>query len=79
MKDKYSLWYLWGSLVVVSHDPDFLDPLVHESYERRDPDILGTVSDYLSARTREDAAAASVPATIRPIPAPPANANGNGP
>ncbi len=58
-----------GSLVVVSHDRDFLDPLVNKVVEFKAGKIrtfLGTVSEYLAARAREDAAAVSSPATLRP-------------
>jgi ATP-binding cassette subfamily F protein 3 len=58
-----------GSLVVVSHDRDFLDPLVNKVVEFKAGRIrtfLGTVSDYLAARAREDAAAVSPGTTTRP-------------
>ena len=51
-----------GSLIVVSHDRDFLDPLVTKVVEFRSGSIrtyLGSVSDYLAARHREAASAAS--------------------
>ena len=51
-----------GSLIVVSHDRDFLDPLVTKVVEFRSGSIrttLGSVSDYLAVRHREATAAAS--------------------
>ena len=51
-----------GSLIVVSHDRDFLDPLVTKVVEFREGAIrtyLGSVSEYLAARHREAAAAAA--------------------
>ncbi len=60
-----------GSLIVVSHDRDFLDPLVTKVVEFKDLGIrtyLGTVSDFLETRRREqDAGKASV--DFRPQPA----------
>jgi len=55
--------------VVVSHDRDFLDPLVNKVVEFKAGRIrtfLGTVSDYLSARAREDAARVPSASTARP-------------
>jgi ATP-binding cassette subfamily F protein 3 len=49
-----------GSLIVVSHDRDFLDPLVTRVVEFRSGSIrtyLGSVSDYLAVRHSEAAAA----------------------
>jgi ATP-binding cassette subfamily F protein 3 len=49
-----------GSLIVVSHDRDFLDPLVTKVVEFRSGSIrtyLGSVSDYLDVRHREATAA----------------------
>jgi ATP-binding cassette, subfamily F, member 3 len=51
-----------GSLIVVSHDRDFLDPLVTKVVEFRSGSIrtyLGSVSDYLAVRHSEAAAAAA--------------------
>ena len=51
-----------GSLIVVSHDRDFLDPLVTKVVEFRSGRIrtyLGTVSDYLDTRMREKEAEAA--------------------
>lgn len=51
-----------GSIIVVSHDRDFLDPLVNKVVEFRSGGIrttLGTVSDYLAARHRDETAAAA--------------------
>ena len=51
-----------GSLIVVSHDRDFLDPLVTKVVEFKSGSIrtyLGTVSDYLAARNKDEAAAAA--------------------
>jgi ATP-binding cassette subfamily F protein 3 len=45
-----------GTLIVVSHDRDFLDGLVDKMYEFRDGRVkehLGTVSDFLAARKLE--------------------------
>ena len=45
-----------GTLVVVSHDRDFLDGLVDKMYEFRDGQVrehLGTVSDFLAKRKLE--------------------------
>ena len=45
-----------GTLIVVSHDRDFLDGLVDKMYEFRDGHVkehLGTVSDFLAARKLE--------------------------
>jgi ATP-binding cassette subfamily F protein 3 len=45
-----------GSCVIVSHDRDFLDPLVTKVVEFREGTIrtyLGTVSEYIDARKRE--------------------------
>ncbi len=50
-----------GSLVVVSHDRDFLDPLVTKVVEVRNHRLktyLGNVSDYIAAKDREAEAAA---------------------
>jgi len=47
-----------GSMVIVSHDRDFLDPLVTKVVEFRDGHIrtwLGNVSEYLAAREARDA------------------------
>jgi ATP-binding cassette subfamily F protein 3 len=47
-----------GSMVIVSHDRDFLDPLVTKVVEFRDGRIrtwLGNVSEYLAAREARDA------------------------
>jgi ATP-binding cassette subfamily F protein 3 len=47
-----------GSCVIVSHDRDFLDPLVNKVVEFRRGRIatyVGNVSDYLSAKQREQA------------------------
>jgi ATP-binding cassette subfamily F protein 3 len=49
-----------GSCVIVSHDRDFLDPLVSRVVEVRGGsyrNYLGNVSDYIDARTREEVAA----------------------
>jgi ATP-binding cassette, subfamily F, member 3 len=49
-----------GSVVIVSHDRDFLDPLVTKVVEFRDGRIkttLGNVSDYVAARKLEEEAA----------------------
>ena len=46
-----------GTLVVVSHDRDFLDGLVDKLYEFRDGNVkehLGTVSEYLAKRRIEN-------------------------
>jgi ATP-binding cassette, subfamily F, member 3 len=51
-----------GSLIVVSHDRDFLDPLVTKVVEFRSGSIrtyLGSVSDYLAVRHKEATAAAA--------------------
>ena len=45
-----------GTLLVVSHDRDFLDGLVDKMYEFRDGQVrehLGTVSDFLAKRKLE--------------------------
>ena len=45
-----------GTLIVVSHDRDFLDGLVDKMYEFRDGRVkehLGSVSDFLAARKLE--------------------------
>ena len=45
-----------GTLIVVSHDRDFLDGLVDKMYEFRDGHVkehLGTVSDFLAKRKLE--------------------------
>lgn len=45
-----------GTLIVVSHDRDFLDGLVDKMYEFRDGKVkehLGTVSDFLAKRSLE--------------------------
>lgn len=47
-----------GSMVIVSHDRDFLDPLVTKVVEFRDGKIrtwLGNVSEFLAARAARDA------------------------
>ena len=47
-----------GSLIVVSHDRDFLDPLVTKVVEFKSGSIrtyLGSVSDYLAARNKDEA------------------------
>ena len=49
-----------GSMVIVSHDRDFLDPLVTKVVEFKDGHIrttLGNVSEYLAARRAREAAA----------------------
>jgi ATP-binding cassette, subfamily F, member 3 len=49
-----------GSMVIVSHDRDFLDPLVTKVVEFKDGHIrttLGNVSEYLVARQAREAAA----------------------
>ncbi len=49
-----------GSMVIVSHDRDFLDPLVSKVVEFKDGHIrttLGNVSEYLAARQAREAAA----------------------
>lgn len=55
-----------GSIVVVSHDRDFLDPLVSKVVEFRAGrvrTVSGTVTEYLEARKREEErAAAAAPA-----------------
>ena len=51
-----------GSLIVVSHDRDFLDPLVTKVVEFKSGSIrtyLGSVSEYLAARNKDEAAAAA--------------------
>jgi ATP-binding cassette subfamily F protein 3 len=53
-----------GSCVIVSHDRDFLDPLVTKVVEFRGGRIrtyLGNVSDYTDAKKREEGAAAHAP------------------
>ena len=48
-----------GSYVIVSHDRDFLDPIVNKVVEFKQGRIktyLGNVSDYVDARNREQAA-----------------------
>jgi ATP-binding cassette, subfamily F, member 3 len=55
-----------GSVVIVSHDRDFLDPLVTKVIEFRQGGIkttLGNVSDYLAARRHEEEETASAGAT----------------
>jgi len=57
-----------GSVVIVSHDRDFLDPLVSRVVEFRGGRVksyTGNVSDYLEARQKEQsvAAAAAAPET----------------
>ncbi len=45
-----------GSVVIVSHDRDFLEPLVNKCIDFRDGELritLGTVSDYLRKRAAE--------------------------
>lgn len=45
-----------GSMVIVSHDRDFLEPLVNKCIDFRDGQLritLGTVSDYLRKRAEE--------------------------
>jgi ATP-binding cassette, subfamily F, member 3 len=45
-----------GSMVIVSHDRDFLEPLVNKCIDFRDGELritLGTVSDYLRKRASE--------------------------
>ncbi|MDX9758099.1 MAG: ABC-F family ATP-binding cassette domain-containing protein [Bacteroidota bacterium] len=45
-----------GSMVIVSHDRDFLEPLVNKCIDFRDGQLritLGTVSDYLRKRSEE--------------------------
>jgi ATP-binding cassette, subfamily F, member 3 len=57
-----------GSLIVVSHDRDFLDPLVTKVVEFRDGSIrtyLGTVSEYLAVRHQEATAAAASATTLQ--------------
>jgi ATP-binding cassette, subfamily F, member 3 len=64
-----------GSLIVVSHDRDFLDPLVTKVVEFRDGSIrtyLGTMSEYLAARHREATAAAASAAPAQTAGATPA-------
>jgi ATP-binding cassette, subfamily F, member 3 len=61
-----------GSMVIVSHDRDFLDPLVTKVVEFKAGHIrtwLGNVSEYIAAREAMDAAAA--PASDRRTVAPP--------
>ena len=58
-----------GCLIVVSHDRDFLDPLVTKVVEFRSGSIrtyLGSVSEYLASRHREATAAASSAAAQQP-------------
>ncbi|MCR5352575.1 MAG: ABC-F family ATP-binding cassette domain-containing protein [Bacteroidales bacterium] len=53
---KQALKAFDGTLLVVSHDRDFLDGLVDKMYEFRDGQVkehLGTVSDFLSKRKLE--------------------------
>ena len=53
---KQALLAYDGTLVVVSHDRDFLDGLVDKLYEFRDGKVrehLGTVSEFLAARKLE--------------------------
>ena len=53
-----------GSFVIVSHDRDFLDPIVTKVIEFRHGGIrtyLGNVSDYIDARGREQQAAGPSP------------------
>ena len=64
-----------GTLVVVSHDRDFLDGLVDKMYEFRDGRVkehLGTVSEFLAARkieTLQELERRFAPAEPKPVPA----------
>ena len=64
-----------GTLVVVSHDRDFLDGLVDKMYEFRDGRVkehLGTVSEFLAARkieTLQELERKFAPAEPKPVPA----------
>lgn len=76
---KQALLAYDGTLVVVSHDRDFLDGLVQKIYEFRDGRVyehLGSVSDFLSRRAidslgelerkqQEEAPAAGKPVAVR--------------
>jgi ATP-binding cassette subfamily F protein 3 len=58
-----------GSMVIVSHDRDFLDPLVNKVVEFKNGQIhtmLGTVSDYLAARQAGEAALAPERRSVSP-------------
>ena len=58
-----------GSMVIVSHDRDFLDPLVTKVVEFKDGHIrttLGNVSEYLAARQAREAAAAPERRSLSP-------------
>jgi ATP-binding cassette subfamily F protein 3 len=60
-----------GSFVIVSHDRDFLDPLVTKVVEFRHGEIktfLGNVSDYLTAKQKQNVAAAESLAVKRERP-----------
>ena len=60
-----------GSYVIVSHDRDFLDPIVNKVVEFKKGRIktyLGSVSDYIDARTREQAAQEEVPSALKEEP-----------
>jgi ATP-binding cassette subfamily F protein 3 len=51
-----------GSVVIVSHDRDFLDPIVSKVVEFRAGTVktyLGSVSDFLASKQKEQSAAAS--------------------
>jgi ATP-binding cassette subfamily F protein 3 len=53
-----------GSFVIVSHDRDFLDPIVTKVIEFRDGRIktfLGNVSEYIETKHKEEAGAMRVP------------------
>jgi len=59
---QHALEEFEGSLVVVSHDRDFLDPLVTKVVEFRNGRLrtyLGTVSEFLDVRRREQEAVAT--------------------
>jgi ATP-binding cassette subfamily F protein 3 len=63
-----------GSCIIVSHDRDFLDPLVNKVVEFRDGRIktyLGNVSEYLERRKQEETAgmhADDAVQTVQPSP-----------
>jgi ATP-binding cassette subfamily F protein 3 len=61
-----------GSFVIVSHDRDFLDPLVTKVVEFRDGQLrtfLGNVSEFLDARAKENAAVVQDALAWRATPA----------
>lgn len=68
---QHALMNFEGSYVIVSHDRDFLDPIVNKVVEFRHGRIktyLGNVSDYISAKQKEQAASSAsavASATIR--------------